>query len=332
MIFLEENPDLKFEFDSFESIILQPEMEINFSKKETLKKSTIVSTENIDSNNYNELLVAKLEGDISEDDKEELTAFMELNPTVKLEYNLYRSTILKPDLNISYSDKESLKKKGIFLLYRTQMIYGLSIAATIIILFGVYFGFMQRPKQDIENRISNLNKVEILQPGFNVEKPAITKIPQKNNASTIVQIIPNIPETNLIESEELAMAEMQSYGIKSIDISGQKLLHKQFIETRQTASDELALSSTNNPFIVDDQKPGKSFFKRFIAGMTNKLVDVERPKNKSFLEYTIDGYNFMTDKEVEVDKEYDENGKVVAYKVNGENLSLGRANRNGTTE
>ena len=101
MIFLEENSDLKPEFDSFENIVLQPEKDIRFSKKEALKKFMVISTKNIDSDNFEEKLVANLEGDLSSEGKIELKDFMELNPRVKLEYNLYRSTFLKPDSNIS---------------------------------------------------------------------------------------------------------------------------------------------------------------------------------------------------------------------------------------
>lgn len=333
MVFLEENPDLKVEFETFENITLQPELEISFSKKEALKKSTIISTKNINSDNIDELLVANLEGDISEKEREELTTFMELNPKAKLESNIYRSTLLKPDLSIIYADKESLKKRGVFLLYRTQMIYGLSVAATIIILLGVYFGFLNRPlEQTDEIRYSNLNRLEIIEPEINIEKSVVAEIPQKNNVSSKVQIIHNIPETTGYDPKVLALTEMDVYGIKTIDISGERPVFGQTIMFRQTTSDEFILASIDDPVVVEDQKPNKSFFKRFIAGMTNKLIDVEKPKNKSFLEYTIDGYNFMADRDVEVDKEMDENGKVVAYKVNGENISLGRGGKNGTAE
>ena len=125
---------------------------------------------------------------------------------------------------------------------------------------------------------------------------------------------------------------MNSQQIKVIDMPEAESGYDQFIEIRQTGSDEFAIASVNEPVIIEDQKPKKSFFKRFIAGITNKLIDVEKPQSKSFLEYTIDGYNFMADQDVVVDKELDENGKVIAYKVNGENISLGRSNKNGTTE
>ena len=330
MIFLEENPDLKVEFDSFETFTLQPDGNIAYSKKETLKKTTVTSTNNIDSDNYEEKLVANLEGDISEEERKELAAFMELNPRVKLESNLYRSTILQPDLNIAYPNKESLKKKGVFVLYRTQMIYGLSIAASIIILLGFYFGFLNQPTEN--NRLSDLNKIEIIQPDIFFPEISITAIEQKNNFSTKSVSNQTITGTNINEREYFVITGMERQSVEAIYLNSKDQIFESYIESRQTPTNNFEIAGNTDPVIIEGSKPRKSFFKRFIAGMTNKLIDVDRPEKKSFLEYTIDGYNFMADKEVAVDKEVDENGNVVAYKVNGENISLGRSNRNGTNE
>ncbi len=109
MIFLEQNPDLKASFEAFENIELVADNSIKFATKENLKKPHLIPIDNITESNYEEKMVAKLEGDISEDENIELTAFMELNPKLKLEYNLLRSTFLKPDESIIYLDKESLK-------------------------------------------------------------------------------------------------------------------------------------------------------------------------------------------------------------------------------
>jgi hypothetical protein len=58
---------------------------------------------------------------------------------------------------------------------------------------------------------------------------------------------------------------------------------------------------------------------------------VEKPERKSFLEYTIEGYNLMADKNVTLEKEVDESGRVIAYSLDGENLSFFR-NRNQQKE
>jgi len=333
MIFLEDNPDLKTEFDLFENITLKPEKEIRYSEKEDLKKATIIPTDNIDIDNYEEKLVANLEGDISDDENIELTDFMELNPKVKLEYSLYRSTVLKPDPNIFYPNKESLKKKGLFVIYRTQLVYGLSIAASVIILLGIYLGFLNQPQeQSSESRVSELNEIKIIQPDIFVTESTITKIPEKNNFTAKETATHSNAEDMMNAGDRMTLAGMNSQQIKVIHIPETESGYGQFIESRQMVSDELVLASLDEPENSINQKPKKSFIRRFIAGITNKLIDVEKPQNKSFLEYTIDGYNFMADRDVTVDKELDDKGKVIAYKVNGENISLSRSSKNGTVE
>jgi hypothetical protein len=52
---------------------------------------------------------------------------------------------------------------------------------------------------------------------------------------------------------------------------------------------------------------------------------------KTFVVYTIEGYNLMADKEVSREKEVDENGKVIAYVLNGESILISR-NKNLTKE
>lgn len=323
MIFLEENPDLKTEFDLFDNIKLKPPKEIRYSEKEELKKSDIIATPNIDFDDYDEKLVANLEGDISEDENAELTAFMELNPKVKLEYNLYRSTFLKPDSSITFSNKESLKKKSIFVIYRTQLVYALSVAATVIVLLGTYFGFFYRPDEQAGRiQISGLNKLKIIQPGLPVIEPYISGIPEKKYFSVTGSAIDN----TVFSDNRTAITGMDSQQIKAVEIPGNQTGYEQIIETRPIISYETALAVLDESRGRTNQKKEKTFIRRFISGIAKKFIDVEKPTNKSFLEYTIEGYNFIADRDVTVDKELDENGKVIAYRVNGENISLFRSN------
>jgi hypothetical protein len=254
---------------------------------------------------------------------------MQLNPKLVLESNLFRSTVLTPDFNVFFPNKDSLKKKGVFLLYRPQLIYGISIAASIIILLGFYFGFVNQPTKN--NKLSDLNKIEIIQPEILATETPISEIQQKENVYANRSVIRPAIEPDFMERENLAIVEMDITKINFIKLNENGQASDLFIEARQTPANFIEYANNTDPTIADP-KPKKSFIKRFIAGISKKLIDVDRPEKKSFFEYTIDGYNFIADKEVAVDKELDENGKVVAYKVNGENLSLSRASRNGTIE
>ena len=71
----------------------------------------------------------------------------------------------------------------------------------------------------------------------------------------------------------------------------------------------------------------RSFFRRFIVGITGALFNTKNPTKKSFFEYTLDGYNLISDREVTLEKEVDETGKVVAYNLNGNKINLSRSKR-----
>jgi hypothetical protein len=67
-----------------------------------------------------------------------------------------------------------------------------------------------------------------------------------------------------------------------------------------------------------------SFVARFVKGSVNKLLGNGQRTNRSLLEYTVSGYNLLADRDVEVEKQYDASGRVVAYHVNGELIKIGQ--------
>jgi hypothetical protein len=250
MIFLEQNSDLKISFETFENIEIAADDLIKFTAKEKLKKSQFIPTDNINEGNYEEKILARLEGDISENENPELTAFLDLNPRVKLEYNLYRSTFLKPDTNITFPGKESLKKKGIFVIYRTQLVYALSVAAAIIIFLGTYFGFYYRQDEQTGRiQISGFNKLKIIQPGLPVIEPYISGIPEKKYFSATGSAVDN----TVFSDNRTTLAGMDSQQIKAVEIPGNQTGYEQIIKTRPIISDETNGSSVqDNIFLYSE--------------------------------------------------------------------------------
>lgn len=317
-VFLEQNPDLKEEFESFENIGLVADENIRFEPKKALKKNELIPTDHIHAGNYEEYLVRDLEGDLSEDENIEMRAFIEINPKTKLEYNIYRSTFLKPDNSIRFENKEKLKKTGFFVIHRREVIAGFSIAATIILLLGIYFGFLEKPEQR-----DSANKVEKLKPilfdGSSNQKmtSAQSYFPGNIEARKITGIEPSgIAANENPDRPKLSpIAGLQPRPVKTIEWVRTDMI----LDHPELRNSEFALQS-------DDLKtPGqRSFASRFLAGLVSKVIRVDMPKRKSFLEYTIEGYNFIADKEVELQKTVDVSGHVIAYSLNGQNLSFSR--------
>lgn len=320
LVFLEQNPDLKEEFESFEAIQLLPDKNIRFEVKESLKKYNLIPTENINAGNYDTYMVADLEGDLNEDESLELKAFISLNPKTKLEYNIFRTTFLKPDQSIHFQDREKLQKTGWFVMYRTQLYYSVAIAASIIILIGVYFRFLTQPEEQ-KNIVS-------------IEKQKVTPAKEDTMNLPVIPLISSSkkeelsfaqnPEQDKVMNSEIEPGYRKAVNFRMKTLPGINIRTDEdnnftFAEYRN-AEPSFSIIALDLP--AQTSEPQKSFLSRFVAGLAGKVIKTENLKGKSFLDYTIEGYNLMADKEVEIEKEVDENGKVIAYLLNGENVSF----------
>lgn len=110
MAFLDLQYDLKEEFDSFENISLPPAKKIVFESKDVLKKVSIIGVGSINEKNYNDFFIAYNESDLSEEDKNNVLQFVEKNPSVKKDFDLFCKIKAESDTTIIYPAKQNLKK------------------------------------------------------------------------------------------------------------------------------------------------------------------------------------------------------------------------------
>lgn len=115
LFFLEENPDLKEVFESYEEIYLEQE-KINYPGKEAIKKKysaeeiTAILSSEINRNNCEQFFIANAEGILSSSQKEKLNLFLLQYPELKKELELFQKCRLSAE-SISFEEKESLKRE-----------------------------------------------------------------------------------------------------------------------------------------------------------------------------------------------------------------------------
>src|SRR4051812_23396000 len=80
--FLDNNPDLKKESESFNNEKVSPDTSVKYSFKDALKKETITRF------NYKTWFVAFVEGDLNRFQKKDLEKFLLLHPYLKTELEL----------------------------------------------------------------------------------------------------------------------------------------------------------------------------------------------------------------------------------------------------
>ena len=138
MLFLEANPDLKPILDAYDpSPIQKAEIHNDFLKKKLKKKPQ--ATHHINEGNIDEWMIGHVEGLLKDDEEKEREEFIALNPAYGYDQKLYRLTRLSPDPTVTFNRKEKLKKKGImFAAYRLAWLVP-AAAALILIFIGIRY-------------------------------------------------------------------------------------------------------------------------------------------------------------------------------------------------
>lgn len=108
--FLDENPDLRELFESYEQITLNDITitEIGFPAKESLKRFIDLPS-NINEANCDEFFIAAAEGMLDAEGTKQLEAFLAAHPEQQEAYALYQQTRLQPEA-IVFEGKAALKK------------------------------------------------------------------------------------------------------------------------------------------------------------------------------------------------------------------------------
>lgn len=315
LIFLEQNPDLKAELEGIENVTLNPSDHVTFTSKNSLKKRDYTSTENINPWNYEEKMIALLEGDLSASGIRELKQFMRLNhPQSNLELNLFKQVVLIPD-KIAYPDKNQLKKGDFILPFRTRFMYASSVAALLALLIGLYF-LVSR-----QNTSSTLPLEKITETPSQQEQNLTMTFPEEviEDVETIIQPHYNVIEKKAETPEFFNAEPIITIEMRHWDNNLATVRVNSSIEYRNLVSDYNLIDVKS----IDGARP--SFAGRFIRGVTSKVIGQPDLKNRSFVEMTIDGYNLLADRQVEVDKKLDEQGNVIAYNIRGETISFSRS-------
>ena len=151
-LFLEENPSLKTEFESFNSVKLTPFENEIFVAKEALKRN-VITNDNID---Y--YLVAEIEKDLNLQEITKLKDFLNRHPELEKDRSLFKKVILNGELEI-FPGKKELKKK-VLLPFYNQFNFWVVAAAVVLLVLGVLY--INRPEDKRQTAESNEGNIGII--------------------------------------------------------------------------------------------------------------------------------------------------------------------------
>jgi len=355
-LFLNQNPDLQDEFFEFENVSLKPDTRIVFVPKTRLKKFEINPHLNIDQDNYDNWIIAYLEGELNGKEIVDFGEFRVKNPIVEKEITAYEKTFLKPKTTIVFRDKELLKRKAALRIGNSIVWYVTSLAAILIIAFGIYHF---RTNQNIKPINQQAQKVEI--PAIRKEKPSTEKNnqpgenirkPEPVNASIVMKApvdkgIARIRKVNNLKNEFTTSEPVSEKTYKKFSdlvalnpvdppvqfainaVSGADLSDR---EEFSAIFDDMLLRDAINEE-MNDGNSKKSVFGRIIANLGKKILN---SRSDGSQEPAIINSFAMRGKEALLEiadglpiyssiKKDDQSRTVFAV---GENLSIGLSRRN----
>lgn len=154
LLFVELHPELKEAFESFESIAID-DFEANEFKNKAYLKKIVLSANNGSEYVLHEvdyLLISDLEKTSTIKESKQLKQLLENNNALTKEANLYAHTVLKPNIQLVFEDKERLKKKTATLI---PFYYSIAIAASIALFVGIFY--FNNTNNNKTNHISETN-------------------------------------------------------------------------------------------------------------------------------------------------------------------------------
>jgi len=337
MGFLEKNPDIKEEFSGYEIVEFVPDDEIKFGEKIKLKKEIVYDVNKINETNYEDYFIAKLENDLTENETADLENFLITNPHLNSQYQLFLKTKLQANKNIIFENKSSLKKYVFPVSTKKILYYSVSIAASILILWGIFF------LQNTNNTDTRLAEKKNMKTQF-IEKISSDQIAiNENTGKTKLDYIFNrqieqLPENRL----KTEVFFIDSYDCNSITLSEYYIFINKFqnnpwlIERSYYARLVNGNSELNEePINVHLKNPTKTRLGLFLANSVKKFTQIFK-KNKNYPEggdennsslwnlasTSIDKYNESTNNNLTITKETNSNGDVTAYDVSNNFIQI----------
>lgn len=337
--FLEQHPELREEIDGLELATLDP-IDISTDFKQSLKKTPIHKSGNIDEDNYESYFVAFTENDLNKADVKHLEEFLSISPDLINEFNLFKKVKIQPDASTLFPDKESLKKRR-----AVSIVWISGIAATLTLFLAITF-FLQKEGPNRTRELITLQSFSsktTTQVAFSDLEDTNLLLHQNNNIASFLipqKIVENEVKEEIIEEPNIAWTQVQVGELtrKPIQTDLTNILDFHRLEMKNQG-----ITAEPNEYLLAEATPQstnkRSLFSKIVGGQLAKIGDrFGRNKEQNInhqLEKSEPGYikvidrsilvfNTITGSETNVSKTYNSNGHMTNYKVAGNNLYVSR--------
>jgi hypothetical protein len=325
MLFLEQHPDLKEEFESYDLPCLDPDHTCKYELRDQLKKSIIPFGSEIREDNYIQYVFDDTEGLLDAPTKSKLTVFLRNNPSLACESELLKLCRLEP-VTIPFKNKEILKRTLVARI-STQRVLVYAAAAMLAILFtvSIIWMFARETAKDPAMALQG-NYQEAVPP-----RPVNDVTPQQypdhspSQRQDPLAVQQDLPQKEQLPEDEQKVPEQfrqQPWSMKTApqlaslpeDQSSKRSTSPTYIRTFTEIMEMIALKQSlnkeNNSASLADLGMG-------VVYKANGTADQKRQKNSftfwDLAEIGVAGYNALSNKDVNFKRETDANGKTESF-------------------
>lgn len=158
MDFVAMHPEFKDDLD-IQPLPIDPSIE--FSNKESLKKTIAIKPLVFDSLNENEeelFIVAKIENELNETEALHFNRALQVDKNFEAQFKAYSKTIIPVDNSLIFENKDELRKVGVITpLFNFKRALSYAAAASVL-LFAGYLFFRTSPKVEEEKKSAGIEK------------------------------------------------------------------------------------------------------------------------------------------------------------------------------
>lgn len=285
--FLQKNPSLKEELESFEEITLEPS-DIKFENKQELIKKT--QAQHFEITEFEYLCVADIEKDNNNEELKQLKKELSVSEN-KAAYTVFNAVKLQANENIVFSNKSKLLKKYVSVNFRT--VISVASAAAILLFFVLKGDFVNSDSSESAGKQLSEKVIK----NKNVKSDVFEDTNTKQNINPQEQIL-------VTHNQTIKNSNKHVLAFDDNEPQNNKDLYKELIVSIPDIKNEALISNTDP--IMTPENPMK--FKNF-----NNMNFAINNKDK-FWKYAEKGIHIWKkitkDDDIQLTNDYADNGSV----------------------
>jgi hypothetical protein len=315
MAFLAENPEYEKYIPENDLNLPAPGIE-HYPGRNLLKKG-FSDIEEINESNFDEFCIAASEGLLDKEQTGRLTRYIGEDSRKRRNLELFNSLRIVPDMSIHFDDKDRIRKNPIKTLSAT-LYFGLAIAASVTIVLLLTLNSPVRDtnisQQNTRAISGNINTDEnrIVAPDTHPETSHDIRVPSNPAGSGIA---PEESKNSEAVSTEPAFESASPYPVeisfmepvtRKLHVPVQPLMSASFAEL--TADNNPGSAKTRKQPFIDSNNLFSELFSKLNLWKT--------------AESAINGFNYLTEAQLSINKTTDEQGRLTELSLNTESYTI----------